>query len=75
MDAVGIEILASGEKTYSRLMKGHLMLNEKEQYEKRKKKVLELDAQISEFELRRKETMESILNYEEKQKQECWSEE
>ncbi len=75
VDAVGIEVLASGHETYKRLQKANILLQEKERYEKRKKEILELDAQIAEFELRRKETMESILHYEEQQKQECWTEE
>lgn len=74
IDAVGIDVLASGAETYQRLHIGETMLREQEQYNKAKEEILELDTQINNLKIMRRGKVNIIRAYEEKTSKNDWVE-
>lgn len=67
VDAIGVEALADKKEHYYRLHTGEQLLKSKENHEKKKKEVAELDARMKQLEEQRKEAIATVAAYEQAQ--------
>lgn len=74
VDAVGIDVLTERENTYNRLHEASLFLNKKERYDKNKKELCTIDAQIERLELQRSDIVQEVLCFEDYAKNIFWLE-